>query len=368
MAPNARKRCRMRDKGGSAPTSTAGQRLVRHNAGSSVLSIPLLAGDPVKPFAQACLCLSIAASAALSAALPAQAAPPAAAPALAQVAVGKLERLALPPSKFIAPRPVEVWLPDGYADKARAGKRFQVLYMHDGQMLFDARTTWNGTAWGVQDTLARLMREGKVDDTIVVGVFKIEQNRYFEYFPQKFLDEMALEARAVFQREGLKSAPKADDYLRFLVQELKPFIDANYATRRDAAGTFVMGSSMGGLISVYAMSEYPQVFGGAAGLSTHWPGIGKPNAALPLAAFNYLNRKLPAPQGHKLYQNHGGVGLDALYGPYQVFVDQIARDRGYNETNYLSKVFPEDDHNEKAWAARLEAPLVFLLGGNRPSR
>ncbi len=322
----------------------------------------------MKPFAQACLCLSIAASAALSAALPAQAAPPAAAPALAQVAVGKLERLALPPSKFIAPRPVEVWLPDGYADKARAGKRFQVLYMHDGQMLFDARTTWNGTAWGVQDTLARLMREGKVDDTIVVGVFKIEQNRYFEYFPQKFLDEMALEARAVFQREGLKSAPKADDYLRFLVQELKPFIDANYATRRDAAGTFVMGSSMGGLISVYAMSEYPQVFGGAAGLSTHWPGIGKPNAALPLAAFNYLNRKLPAPQGHKLYQNHGGVGLDALYGPYQVFVDQIARDRGYNETNYLSKVFPEDDHNEKAWAARLEAPLVFLLGGNRPSR
>lgn len=318
----------------------------------------------MKSFAQACLCLSLA----LSTAAPALAEPPApsaAAPAVARVTVGKLERLALPPSRFIAPRPVEVWLPDGYAEKARAGQRFQVLYMHDGQMLFDPSTTWNRTAWNVHETLACLMREGKVLDTIVVGVFNIDRNRYVEYFPQKFLDEMTPEVRATFLREGLKNSPKADDYLRFLVQELKPFVDAKYATRTDAAGTFVMGSSMGGLISVYAMSEYPQVFGGAAGLSTHWPGLGKPNAALPLAAFNYLNRKLPVPQGHKLYQDHGGVGLDALYAPYQAFVDQIVRDRGYTEANYLSKVYPHDDHNEKAWAARLELPLVFLLGGER---
>lgn len=311
----------------------------------------------MKPFVQACLCLPL-----LLSALPALAGPPAAAPAMARVSVGKLERLALPPSAFIEPRPVEVWLPDGYAEKARAGKRFQVLYMHDGQMLFDASTTWNKSAWSVHETLARLMREGKVGDTIVVGVFNIDKNRYVEYFPQKFLDEMPSAERAAFLRDGLKSAPKADDYLRFLVQELKPAVDRKYATRTDAAGTFVMGSSMGGLISVYAMSEYPQVFGGAAGLSTHWPGTGKPNAALPLAAFNYLHRKLPAPQGHKLYQDHGGVGLDALYAPYQVFIDQIVRDRGYTDANYLSKVYPQDDHNEKAWAARLELPLVFLLG------
>lgn len=314
----------------------------------------------MKLFAKTCLCLSV-----LSAALPAPAAPAAsasAAPAVARVTVGKLERLALAPSKFVAARPVEVWVPDDYAEKVRAGKRFQVLYMHDGQMLFDPSTTWNKTAWHVHETLARLLREGKVEDTIVVGVFNISVNRYFEYFPEKFLDEMTPEARAAFVRDGLKHAPEADDYLRFLVQELKPVIDARYATRTDAAGTFVMGSSMGGLISVYAMSEYPQVFGGAAGLSTHWPGTGKHNAALPLATYNYLNRKLPPPQGHKLYQDHGGVGLDALYAPYQGFVDQIVRDKGYTEAHYLSKVYPADDHNEKAWAARLEAPLVFLLG------
>lgn len=316
----------------------------------------------MKLFANACLSLTV-----FSAALPALAAPgvstPAAATApAARVTVGKLERLALAPSKFVDARPVEVWLPDGYADKVRAGKRFQVLYMHDGQMLFDASTTWNKTAWNVHETLARLIREGKVDDTIIVGIFNIADNRYFEYFPEKFLDEMSPEARAAFVREGLKHQPEADDYLRFLVQELKPVVDAKYATRLDAAGTFIMGSSMGGLISVYAMSEYPQVFGGAAGLSTHWPAIGKHNAALPLAAYNYLDHKLPAPQGHKLYQDHGGVGLDAMYAPYQTFVDQIVRDKGYTDAHYLSKVYPADDHNEKAWAARLEAPLVFLLG------
>jgi len=101
-------------------------------------------------------------------------------PAAARVSVGKLERLALAPSKFVEARPVEVWLPDDYAAKARAGKRFQVLYMHDGQMLFDPATTWNKTAWNVHATLARLMREGKVDDTIIVGIFNIAKNRYFE--------------------------------------------------------------------------------------------------------------------------------------------------------------------------------------------
>lgn len=286
----------------------------------------------------------------------------ASAQAQARVAVGSLERLAMPPSKFIDPRPVEVWLPEGYADKARAGKRFKVLYMHDGQMLFDASTTWNRSAWNVHEVLARLVREGKVADTIIVGVFNIDKQRYIEYFPQKFVDEMTPAARAAFLRDGMKGSPQADNYLRFLVQELKPLVDARYATRTGPLDTVVMGASMGGLISVYAMAEYPQVFGGAAGLSTHWPGAGKPNAMLPLAAYNYLNRKLPAPQGHRLYQDHGDQGLDALYAPYQRFIDQIVRDAGYTDAHYLSKVYPGEDHNEKAWNRRLEVPLVFLLG------
>ena len=149
------------------------------------------------------------------------------------------------------------------------------------------------------------------------------------------------------------------------MEELKPAIDKKYATRTDAAGTFIMGSSMGGLISVYAMNEYPQVFGGAAGLSTHWAGAAQANAALPLAAFNYLRDKLAAPDTHRLYQDHGTTELDAMYAPYQRFVDEIVRERGYTAANSMSRVFEGTGHNEKDWARRLDIPLVFLMGTSK---
>ena len=148
----------------------------------------------------------------------------------------------------------------------------------------------------------------------------------------------------------------------FLVEELKPAIDAKYATKPGPEHTFMMGSSMGGLVSIYAMNEYPQVFGGAAGLSTHWMGSGQPNAAIPLAAFNYLRDKLAAPEGHRLYMDHGTTELDAGYAPYQAFVNEIVRDRGYTSANSMSRVFEGAGHNERAWAARLEIPLTFLMG------
>jgi enterochelin esterase-like enzyme len=121
-------------------------------------------------------------------------------------------------------------------------------------------------------------------------------------------------------------------------------------------------SSMGGLISVYGMSEYPQVFGGAAGLSTHWVGSHQPNATVALAAFNYLMARLPDPATHRVWQDHGTVELDAIYAPYQPFIDQVFRERGYTDANYISKVYPGTGHNEPAWAERLAEPLVFLLG------
>jgi enterochelin esterase-like enzyme len=234
--------------------------------------------------------------------------------------------------------------------------------MHDGQMLFDAQTTWNKQAWHVDVAVARLMQEGRIPATIVVGIWNNGNFRHAEYFPQKHLDHMPPTSRAALIAKALQGKPMADAYLRFLVEELKPAIDQKYATLTDAAHTFVMGSSMGGLISVYAMNEYPQVFGGAAGLSTHWVGSHQANATIPLAAFNYLREHLAAPEGHRLYQDHGTIELDALYAPYQAFVDEIARERGYTQVNFLSRVFENEGHNEVAWAKRLEIPLEFLMG------
>jgi len=301
-------------------------------------------------------CRTLAASAALLvvAALTAQTQ----AQPLPQVDVGRIERLERFASRHVDARHVDVWLPDGCSATARC----DVLYMHDGQMLFDASTTWNRQAWNVHLALSRLIAAGRVAPTIVVGIWNNGPLRHSEYFPEKFLRHVPEPEHAQVVAKGLAGRPRADAYLRFLVEELKPAIDARYATNPGRDHSFVMGSSMGGLISIYAMNEYPQVFGGAAGLSTHWVGKAEPNAVLPLAAFTYLRDHLAPPDGRRLYMDHGTTELDALYPTYQAFVNQIVRDRGYVEDrDAMLRVFDGTGHNERAWAARLEIPLRFLL-------
>lgn len=160
----------------------------------------------------------------------------------------------------------------------------------------------------------------------------------------------------------------ADAYLRFMVEELKPAIDQRYATRPGADSTFVAGSSMGGLISIYALCDYPQVFGAAAGLSTHW--VGRPgawgrerlrNAALPLAAMNYLSLALPAAGRHRIYTDRGDDGLDSLYAPAHHFAGELLRDKGYTGIDAMTAVVDGSGHSEADWAARLESVLLFLL-------
>lgn len=277
----------------------------------------------------------------------------------AQVRFGRLERLALPQWRHVEPRPVDVWLPPGYDGQ----RPHAVLYMHDGQMLFDARSTWNRQAWAVDEVAAPLLAEGRLRDFIVVGIWNAGEARHAEYYPQAFL--RSLEPPALRERyiaQALQGRPRGDAYLRFLVEELKPAVDARYATRRERAHTLLMGSSMGGLISVYGLCEYPQVFGAAAALSTHWIGIHERNDALPAAALAYLERQLPAPESVRLYLDRGDRELDALYDQAQAQVDALLARKGYLPPRHQSRLFPGTGHNETAWSARLAEPLNFLLG------
>ena len=180
------------------------------------------------------------------------------------VSTGKLTEFTKFESKYVSPRDVCVWVPDGYSPK----NRYDVIYMHDGQMLFDANTTWNKQEWKVDEVAGSLIAEGKIRNCIVVAVSNISKTRYGDFLPQKTLEYLP---------EGT-NIPKeikynADNYLRFLVEEVKPFVDKNYSTNKSKDHTFVMGSSMGGLISLYALCEYPDVFGGAGCVSTHVPMV-----------------------------------------------------------------------------------------------
>jgi enterochelin esterase-like enzyme len=262
------------------------------------------------------------------------------------------------PSRFVSARNVDVWLPPGYDGRQRCA----VIYMHDGQMLFDARITWNKTSWHMPETVSGLIRQGKIPQTIVVGIWSIGSTRTSEYFPEKALAFVPLEPRDKFVSRELAGKPRADDYLRFIVEELKPAIDAKYATMPDRDHTIIMGSSMGGIISLYAICEYPAVFGRAGCLSTGWIGTFPKNATFPLATFNYLQGHLPDPGTHRIYFDQGTATIDALFSESQAFADLVVRDRGYTDQNFMSRIYPGADHSENSWAKRVDVPLVFLDG------
>jgi predicted alpha/beta superfamily hydrolase len=264
--------------------------------------------------------------------------------------LGTIQRHAGFPSQFVAARNVDVWLPPDYSND----KRYPVLYMHDGQNLFEPISSIGGAAWEVDKAIHRLVEKMKIPGVIVVGVWNTEI-RWREYMPQKAYEvsEFEKDRPAFIERAGGNSI--SDSYLRFLVEEVKPFIDSKYPTLPDQQGTFVMGSSMGGLISLYAISQYPDVFRGAGCLSTHWSaGFG--------TLVDEMGKSLPDPKSHRLYFDYGTKGLDADYEPFQLQMDERLRNAGYDGSNWETRKFEGADHNETSWRARVEIPLEFLLG------
>ncbi len=256
------------------------------------------------------------------------------------------------PSHLVAPREVDVWLPPGY--DANPDERYPVVYMHDGQNIFEPALGFGGASWEVDKALLRLIQAGKTRGAIVVGIWNTGMGRYPEYMPRKAVTgDQVVALRG--EQTIAASAIKSDAYLKYLVTELKPFIDRTYRTQPDAPHTSVMGSSMGGLISAYAIAEYPGVFGGAGCVSTHWPaGNG--------CVVDYFAHHLPAPGQHRLYFDHGTATLDAAYEPYQQKMDAALRAGGYQEgKDWITRKFPGAEHSEKAWRERVEIPLQFLL-------
>ena len=278
-----------------------------------------------------------------------------------KLASGKLMRSDSFPSKYIKSRPVDIWLPENYSPD----KKYAVLYMHDGQMLFDSTTTWNKQEWKVDEVASRLMKEKKTIEFIVVGIWNITNLRNSNYFPQKVYEMMSQKDKDSIIATGVKhnwtNTINSDNYLKFIVEELKPYVDSEFSTLSDVSNTSIMGSSKGGLISMYAICEYPDVFGAAACLSTHWIGTyNNENNQIPEAFFEYMKINLPNSKTHNLYFDYGTETLDAKYLMYQEQVSKLLENKGYT-TNLR---FEGANHSEDAWNKRLDKPLIFLLGKN----
>jgi predicted alpha/beta superfamily hydrolase len=267
--------------------------------------------------------------------------------------VGKINQFDEFKSKFIIPRRVDIWMPPTYTEDP--AQRFKVLYMHDGENVFDPSSSkWSHTDWGIDETVTRLMTEGKIQPTIVVAIWSTDI-RVAEYMPQKLPQTPAYAGLTRMIKKWVSSEICSDNYLRFIVEELKPFVDANYRTLPGQRDTAIMGSSMGGLISMYAFCEYPQVFGDAGCVSTHFP-IGRG------IALKYMQEHLPDPGSHKFYFDYGTKTLDKNYEKYQKKADEILASAGYTQPeNWITRKFEGHEHSEVYWRKRVHIPLEFLL-------
>ncbi|WP_343344275.1 alpha/beta hydrolase-fold protein [Sphingomicrobium sp. XHP0239] len=264
---------------------------------------------------------------------------------------------------------VFVWFPSSYEDDE--DRRYPVLYMHDGQNLFDPALTNYQKEWGMDEAIARLHSRGDLREWIVVGIRSPEQ-RYMTLFPEKLVDHLPAERVAalasvsgspMIEREALMG----DEYLFWLTNTLKGFIDDAYRTLPGPEDTAVMGSSMGGLMSLYALAEYPDVFGQAAAVSIHYP-LGEPevgdvaaNVADTTAAWaRYLETSAMRPGPNRLYMDHGTATLDQYYPPYADAFDAMMAERGWDGAAYESRRFSGAEHDENAWRERVDIPLAFL--------
>jgi glycosidase/predicted alpha/beta superfamily hydrolase len=246
----------------------------------------------------------------------------------AQANVHVLAPMAMP--QLGRERTIRVYLPPGYE---HSRKRYPVLYMHDGQNLFDVATSFLGE-WGVDEALNELAKS-KGLELIVVGIDNGSDKRITELTPWENPNHRQGEGR---------------EYMQFVVDTLKPYIDAHYRTKPDRDNTAIMGSSLGGLISHYAIYEYPQAFGKAGILSpAYWyaPGV---------AAYT-AERTLPAHT--RVYFYAGGKEDGEMVGNMQRVIALV---RGPSASDLRVHVEPEAHHNETAWRAEFPRAVEWLFG------
>ena len=244
-----------------------------------------------------------------------------------------------------APRTILAWLPPSYA--SQPDKRYPVIYLHDGQNVFDAATSYNLSEWGADETLTELASEGL--EAIAIAIPNANERRYHEYSPLRHPD---------FPPE-VEGGGGGDDYLAFLINTVKPLADNHLRTLPDAAHTILLGSSMGGLISLHALLTRPDVFGGAGVMSpAFWACAGE--------AFERVKNSPPI-TGNIWLDIGGKEGTDHPERQQAYWDDAHAmRDLLLAKGMGQRLRFQADTqgiHRETAWKARLPGALRFLLGG-----
>jgi len=228
-------------------------------------------------------------------------------------------------------RALRIWLPPSYAREPE--RRYPVLYMHDGQNLFDAGTASYGTAWDVGQTADRLAAKGEMQEVIIVGIDN-NADRIAEYTPCC---------------DPKYSGGKLDAYQAFIVDTVKPWVDQHLRTLPGREHTAIMGSSLGGIASVYIAQHHPEVFSRAGGVSSSFWWNGQD-----------LVRQAPTPTAKVRYYIDAGTDGDGLEDTVKMRDAMLAKGFKEGEDLYFHTA-PGGAHNEKSWAARVDLPLKWFF-------
>lgn len=279
------------------------------------------------------------------------------------VSQGNIKFIPSFPSQLIDPRPIAIWKSPNFEDN----KEHITLYLHDGQMLFDGNITWNHQEWNVDEHLAQLSEENPSLSFLVVGIYNNGSKRHAEYFPQKpfeelsrpFQDSLYSHTQRQPQQALFSAKIYSDRYLTFITQELKPYVEENYGAS-SLMNTWIGGASMGGLISWYALHEYPNEFGAALCFSTHWPGVWPKDDPSQKVFHQFISYqwKHPFSPSQKCYFDHGDLTLDQYYAPYQAKMNAALTQQ---KVHYQSLIFPGTDHSEKSWSSHFLGAVRWLL-------
>jgi predicted alpha/beta superfamily hydrolase len=241
-------------------------------------------------------------------------------------------------------RDLIVYLPPGYADDT--ARRYPVLYLHDGQNLFDAATAFvPGQDWHVNATAGEMIRSGEIEPLIIVGIYNTGEHRIDEYTP----------TRDRRQRAG----GDAGLYGRMLTEEVKPFIDREYRTLSDPSDTGLGGSSLGGLVTLYLGLLYPHVFGRLAVLSPSvwWDGR---------VILRIVRMAEPKPRLRIWLDIGTGEGKKTLLDARALRNELVRAGWVVGDDLQYSEV-PEAGHNEAAWASRVGPFLRYLFPSRTPA-
>lgn len=235
----------------------------------------------------------------------------------------------------VRPRDLVVWLPPGYEDSNR---RYPVLYMHDGQNLFDPATSAFGVDWQVDESCTKLIEAGEIRPLIVVGIYNT-RDRSREYLPD--------------------DAGRA--YRQFVVRKVKSLVDREYRTKADRENTLVGGSSAGGLCAMILLWEHHDVFSKAACMSPAFK-IEKEDGSLKIDYVSHVQQSPKPAEPITIYIDNGGVGLDDLLQPGVDAMIAALKEKGLQPTkNLYWRINHNARHSESAWAKRFPDAIKMLL-------